>query len=1388
MNRRTSALASFVAALLVGCSPPTDVPDGGSSTAGGGASGGTVTGGGGGAGGSAGGGEPVAGPAGLSYAMAAATYTAGVAITPNTAMSTGGAIAAFGVQPALPSGLSLNSVTGEITGTPARPAPAQTFVVTGRNAAGTVSTELRLTVIEAPPVMLTYQPSTLGCVVGVPCSLGVPTSAGGRVTSFSVTPTLPAGLQLQTGSGAIAGLPTERAAATQYTVTATNSGGSTTASVSVTVLAPPTGLNYRDVVASYFVGRAITPNVVNATGGTPTSFAVTPSLPAGLSLNSTTGGITGTPTAVTPAASYSVTATNADGSISTTLELAVTHVPPAQLRYATSVLACVRNAPCTLAAPTQTGGPVTTFVVTPSLPGGLSLDAATGAIAGTAPAAAAAAPYLVRATNSGGFATVTLTISVVAPAAPSAVLYSPSSVDCRRNVACTIAAPSWVGGAPTSYTISPTLPPGLVLNADGSISGTATSPLTSTIFTVTGTNGLGSGTGTISLRVLPQPPFDVQYSVATLSCTRGSPCGVGAPTASGDPITSLSISPGLPSGMTFDTSTGAISGTPTIARASQSYTITANNGGGQGTALLTVAVTDQAPAGLAYSPSTVICPRGNPCSVPAPTSTGGVVVSYSISPPLPPGLSINSNTGSISGQANTLSATQSHTVTATNSGGSTTATLTLSVADLAPAGLTYAALGCQVGVFCNTSPSSTGGVPTSYSITPTPPAWVTFTPSSGAISGTPPATASAQSFTVTATNPGGSTTAQVTIVAYNPPATLPSIATNFPFNEFKGIGIHPTNPLEIYAVSLTGRVYRSNDGGQSWQFQCSYSGSGVGPENGNVLVSPTGAAFVNTTGSSGIRVTNTGGPCTQLNRSLNAVYETDTWFAFTSTGRVWNWNTSDLSFSDDDGTSWTTSPSSGALWRSLAIDPFDDARLLSVHQQWTSGSPQGVTLGGSQSLATQYQNYNEPPIFDPAHQGFVVLRMTGTWSANGGTTWATTGDHAVMAIDSTGAGYRVSGNALFRTPNISVATPVWTSLRTFNSSSGERTVKVSGNTVVVLVDRQVHVSVDRATTFTQVVLNEALGAFPMQSLVASGSTLALGFGLGVAVSTDDAASWAVTAIAPPSSGSFGASMRLHQVPASPQRMFIRSDYVFGSSNELVTTSNGFATSSRSTSTSGAWFARSAFALSQANADLGFSLGGSFAAKTINGGATWTFVSVTAPPLSWSSWLPSMVSEVSPWSSDQVFYVENQAQRLYVYDHQAGTNVDVTSRLPFTDPAALEVVARGGAMYSLRVISRDGKVAESSNGVNFTTINAVGGLPQSSSYGRLLKSARQDPSLLITATFLGGSQVAVSFDGGRSWVSFPGFCINNESVRDVAVSNSMFLAACNNQPVRILRMP
>ena len=174
-------------------------------------------------------------PSGLSYTTPAADYTQGTPITANSPTSAGGAVASYSVSPGLPVGLTLNTITGVINGTPTAVTATASYIVTASNASGSTTASLSITVNVAAPAGLSYTTGTAAYSVGTMIPANSPTSTGGAATSYAVSPALPAGLSLSTSTGIISGTPTAVAAAASYTVTASNSTGSTTAALTITV-------------------------------------------------------------------------------------------------------------------------------------------------------------------------------------------------------------------------------------------------------------------------------------------------------------------------------------------------------------------------------------------------------------------------------------------------------------------------------------------------------------------------------------------------------------------------------------------------------------------------------------------------------------------------------------------------------------------------------------------------------------------------------------------------------------------------------------------------------------------------------------------------------------------------------------------------------------------------------------------------------------------------------------------------------------------------------------------------------------------------------------------------------------------------------------------------
>lgn len=271
---------------------------------------------------------PGAAPAGLSYSMPSAVYETGRPIVPNRPSASGGAIERYTIAPPLPPGLALDETTGVIAGTPTSDTAGGVHVVTARNGAGSATARVAIAVRPgvAAPAGLVYREVDTIYVVGEPLAANVPTSSGGPIERYTISPSLPAGLTFDTGTGEIGGTPSVTAVAASYVITGTNAAGSATATLRIAVeaaLQPPASLGYSTPIAVYVTAESIVPNSPSLSGGAATMFAVTPALPAGLSLNTSTGVISGTPTAMQAAVSYTVSASNRAGSAHALVQISV---------------------------------------------------------------------------------------------------------------------------------------------------------------------------------------------------------------------------------------------------------------------------------------------------------------------------------------------------------------------------------------------------------------------------------------------------------------------------------------------------------------------------------------------------------------------------------------------------------------------------------------------------------------------------------------------------------------------------------------------------------------------------------------------------------------------------------------------------------------------------------------------------------------------------------------------------------------------------------------------------------------------------------------------------------------------------------------------------------
>ncbi len=727
----------------------------------------------------------------LSYTPSSYSFIKDTAIAAVVPTLGGGTVVSCTVSPALPTGLSLGNANCQVTGTPTTTSLAANYTVTATNTGGSASANLNITVNDAIPVIV-FAGSPYTFTKGTPIAAQTPTNTGGAITSCSSNPALPAGLNINATTCSISGTPTAISAATAYTLSATNAGGTGTANINITVNDAVPVIAYSASPYTYTKNSLITTSTPTNSGGTITSCSSNPALPAGLSINNTTCAISGTPSAITATTTYTITATNTGGNGTTTIDITVNDVIPS-IAYSGSPYAFTKDVAITTQTPTNSGGTITSCSSNPALPTGLSIDNSTCAISGTSTAITAAANYIVSATNTGGTATATINIAVN-DAAPT-LSYAVTTHSFIKNTAIAAVNATLGGGAVVSCAVNPALPAGLSLGAANcNITGTPTTTASVATYTVTATNTGGSASANLDVTVNDAIPV-IAYVGSPYTYTKNSAIAAQTPGNTGGAITACSANPALPAGLSINNTSCAITGTPTATAAVTTYTITATNASGSDTDTIDITVNDVVPI-IAYASAPFTYAKDSAISTATATNTGGVITACSSNPALPAGLSINNTTCAISGTPTAITAVATYTITATSSGGNGTANIDITVNDVAPA-IAYPASPYNFTkdvAIAGQTPTNSGGTITGCSSNPALPTGLSINNGTCAITGTPTAITGIANYVVTASNTGGSATAVVNITVNDGAPVIDYLPTSYNFVYNNGSAIAALTP------------------------------------------------------------------------------------------------------------------------------------------------------------------------------------------------------------------------------------------------------------------------------------------------------------------------------------------------------------------------------------------------------------------------------------------------------------------------------------------------------------------------------------------------------------------------------------------------------------------
>ena len=411
------------------------------------------------------------------------------------------------------------------------------------------------------------------------------------------------------------------------------------------------------------VHTAVSDTLPVAEGGSGSiSYSISPTLPRGLYFNNSTRVISGTPTRVTPQATYTLTARDSrggTGALSFYIEITANPAPTfgSQTIPDKSWTENAQIASFTL--PQATGGdqPLT-YSLSPALPRGVTRNTTTQVVSGTPTSLVMPTQYTWKATDADGD-TASLTFSISVAAAASAPDLTPTFGSqtisdkswMQREQITSFTLPQATGGDGTlSYTISPALPGGITRSlSTRQVSGAPTGSLNRTRYTWTASDADGD-TASLAFYIAIAPDTSPYFSSAIghKEWIRGSQIsGFTLPEATGgNGDLSYSLSPDLPNGIVWDTTTRRVTGTAQTSMASAEYTWTATDADGDKASLKFNIEVDSVPnfgSQMIGNKSWTQHRSITPFNLPESTDGDGDLT-YQLSPDLPRGLIMSTTT------------------------------------------------------------------------------------------------------------------------------------------------------------------------------------------------------------------------------------------------------------------------------------------------------------------------------------------------------------------------------------------------------------------------------------------------------------------------------------------------------------------------------------------------------------------------------------------------------------------------------------------------------------------------------------------------------------------------------------------------------------------------
>ena len=530
-----------------------------------------------------------------------------------------------------PDGLVLAASTGSLSGVPHTPGERFHSLKVTDSMGRTASFSLKLNVVG--DLSVSMADVSANRYAPLPASVAPAVANAVGTATYSISPaSLPAGLSFNASNGRLSGAPENEGTYGPFTLSVQDSTGQTASDTFSVIVGPRLALSAAFPAASTNAiahqSFSTTPKAVNAIG--TVSWALqSGDLPEGLSLDSQTGQIRGTPVSLGTTGGIVLVATDSTGATAATPALSITVALNGQpISLVTKKLTWKQGMAFSTAVPTVANEIGDIFFRSPQAEAlGLTVDPATGVISGTV---AEPGTYVVDLNVTDSTNRVTsepVTLDLMPRLRLTA---KPIYATVSQSLPTTKSATAEYAIGPVTYALQGALPMGVSLQTNGYLTGTPTQLglFENIVVTATDSTGDTATSNPFTFEVLDNgkvPTITAMPAIPVLKV--GTAMAAVTPAVSfkkpGDDVYTLNKP--LPDGLVLDPATGRISGTPALGSQGiyDGYVLSVADSLDRGTSTdeFAIKIRHQLNPVLTVTPSTVYYRVNVPFTAPVPTLT-----------------------------------------------------------------------------------------------------------------------------------------------------------------------------------------------------------------------------------------------------------------------------------------------------------------------------------------------------------------------------------------------------------------------------------------------------------------------------------------------------------------------------------------------------------------------------------------------------------------------------------------------------------------------------------------------------------------------------------------------------------------------------------------------